>query len=164
MDYERGWTNNPEFDELLQEFGIVQRFKTDKYAPNNLAEIDNKIGWIKNYLRQRLTEEGEDGDEWEKYFNEALDASNGRVHKQALFGKAPDELYDNQGEPQDEDAEVALYGIEKQQAERQFRNNERNKRQTEALESLGVFRVPDRLGGFRVPARLCASNTRCPFI
>ena len=33
MDYERGWTNNPEFDALLQEFGIQQRFKTDKYAP-----------------------------------------------------------------------------------------------------------------------------------
>ena len=112
MDFERGWTNNPEFDALLQEFGIQQRFKTDKYQPNNLAVIDNKIGWLKNYLRQRLTEEEEDGDNWEAYFDEALAASNGRAHK-VLYGKAPDELYDAMGEPEEE-AEVVLYGLEKQ--------------------------------------------------
>ena len=45
----------------------------------------------------------------------------------------------------DYSAAVAIYGLEKQQAEKQFRNNERNKRKAELLRSKGGFRIPEQL-------------------
>ena len=35
--------------------------------------VDNKIGFVKNFIRKRLTEEGEDQG-WDAYFDEAVDA------------------------------------------------------------------------------------------
>ena len=58
---------------------------------------------------------------WDGYFLEAVDAANNKRYKQALFGMKPNELYDNQGVPQDEDAENALYALGKQQAEKQMK-------------------------------------------
>jgi len=41
-DYEKAWTRSPEWEEMMQQRGIQHRFKTSKYAVNNLAMIDEK--------------------------------------------------------------------------------------------------------------------------
>ncbi len=68
-----------------------------------------------------MTEEGEENGMWDAYFMEAVDTANNKRYKQALFGMKPNELYNNQGEPQDEHAEHALYARGKQQAEKQMK-------------------------------------------
>ena len=69
--------------------------------------------------------QGEDAG-WDAYFDEAVDASNGKRHRLALFGMKPEELYDAQGVPQSEDAENALYALGKIEAAKQLQNRERN--------------------------------------
>ena len=74
-DQEAGWTRFWEWREFLEEMGINQRFKTDEFAVNNLSMVDNRIRFIKEYIRKRMTEEGEENGMWDTYFNEALDLS-----------------------------------------------------------------------------------------
>ena len=93
-------------------------------------------------MRKRMTEESTPN--WSRFFREAVDASNGRKHE-VLYGKAPEELYDADGRPEDESAAVAIYGLEKQQAEKQFRNTQKNARKEGLLRNQGAFRVPERL-------------------
>ena len=50
-----------------------------------------------------MTEENDP--DWTRFFDEAVEASNNRVHK-VLYGKAPADLYDEYGGGQDESAEV----------------------------------------------------------
>ena len=64
----------------IERLGITARFKGE-FAPNNLGMVDNAISRIKGYIRKRLTEEGQDGNQWGEYFNKAIAAANGRKQK-----------------------------------------------------------------------------------
>ena len=75
-DKERAWTT-PQWAAEMARRGIQHRFKTDRFSPNALGMIDEKIRRVKTFIRQRLTEEGEDANSWEQYFEEAVDAQNG---------------------------------------------------------------------------------------
>ena len=121
-DKERAWTT-PQWAAEMARRGIQHRFKTDRFSPNSLGMIDEKIKRVKTYIRQRLTEEGEDANSWEQYFEDAVEAQNGRVHK-VLYNQAPDELYNSEGEPEDEDAEHTIFAMQKDDAVK-FNKNKR---------------------------------------
>ena len=72
----------PSLDEMchvaaeMERRGIQHRFKTSRYTPNSLGMIDEKIKRVKTYIRQRLTEAGEDAESWTQYFGPAVAAQN----------------------------------------------------------------------------------------
>ena len=142
-DRERAWTT-PQWQAEMARRGIQHRFKTDRFSPNSLGMIDEKIKRVKTYIRQRLTEEGEDADSWEQYFGEAVEAQNMRVHK-VLYNQAPEELYDSGGEPEDEDAEHTIFALQKDSAMKFHKNKRKHARRVEQLQTQGGFRAPERL-------------------
>ena len=105
-DQERGWST-PEWEAYLFDRGIQQRYKVDRFAPNSLGMVDNAISRLKRYIRRRLTEEDLDADSWDQFLDEAVEAANGRK-QEVLFRMAADDLYQNDGEPVDENAEHTI--------------------------------------------------------
>ena len=55
-DKKRAWTT-PQWAAEKTRRGIQHRFKTDRFSPNSLGMMDEEIKRVKNYIRQRLTEE-----------------------------------------------------------------------------------------------------------
>ena len=140
MDKERGW-KNPAFLAHLQKYGIKARFKQDKYAPNSLAMVDNAIKRSKEYIRKRITEEGEDAESWQKYFDESLQAANNRKHE-VLSRMAPNELFADNGAPKSENAEHTIFNLEQEQASKLKKNKEKHERMKQTLQKEGAFRIP----------------------
>ena len=96
----------------------------DRFAPNSLGMVDNAISRLKKYIRRRLTEEDQDGDQWDQYLDEAVRASN-RRKQEVLYRMSADELVDNDGVPgipgdpeSKENAEHTLFALEQEQAEK----------------------------------------------
>ena len=56
-DQEAGWTRAVEWRTFLQMYGINQRFKADEFSVNNLSMVDNRIRFIKDFIRKRMTAE-----------------------------------------------------------------------------------------------------------
>ena len=140
QDKERGW-KNPAFLAHLQKYGIKARFKQDKYAPNSLGQVDNAIKHSKEYIRKRITEEGEDAESWQKYFDESLEASNNRK-MEVLSRMAPNELFTEDGAPKTENAEHTIFNLEQEQASKLKKNKEKHERMKQTLQKEGAFRVP----------------------
>ena len=122
--------------------GIQHRFKTDRYSPNSLGMIDEKIKRVKEFIRRRMTESGGN---WTDYFDSAVTASNGRKHKQALYGMAPEEVYDEFGEPASENAEHTIFAISTDMATKFAKNKNKEVRKVEKLKQQGGFRAPLRM-------------------
>ena len=113
-DREAAW-NNADWKAEMQRRGIQHRMRTDAFSPNNLGMIDEKIKRVKEYIRRRMTESGGN---WTDYFNEAVAASNGRVHKEALYNMAPEDIYDDFGEPASENAQHSIFAVSKDMAKK----------------------------------------------
>ena len=79
--------------------------------------VDNAIARLKRYIRRRLTEEDQDADSWDQYLDEAVEAANGRK-QEVLYRQSADDLYQNDGEPVDENAEHTIFALEQEQAEK----------------------------------------------
>ena len=103
-DQEQAWTHSELWRQFLVERKINQRFKTDKAGVNNLAMVDNRVRFVSEYIRKRMTEEGEDPPHraWGTWFDEAIAAANSKLYKQALHTAKPEELYHG-----DEEGEIA---------------------------------------------------------
>ena len=143
-DQERGWTGSPQWENYLVRKGIAQRYKTDRFAKNNLGMVDNAIARIKKYIRRKLTEEDLDGDAWEQFFEEAVSAQGNRRYE-VLYRQTPNELFDNNGQPRSEDAEHTIFALEQEQAGKLKKNKDRKERLEANLAKAGAFRIPLRL-------------------
>ena len=129
---------------FLAERGIGAHFKQDKFAPNALAPVDNLIKRIKQYLRKRLTEEGQDAQNWTDYFDEAVRAQNTRK-LEVLSRMSPNQLVGADGAPQSENAAATIFNLEQEQAAKLAKNKERHERRKTTLQREGAFRVPVEL-------------------
>ena len=87
-----------------------------------------KIKRVKEYIRRRMTESGGN---WTDYFNEAVAASNGRVHKEALYNMAPEDMYDDFGEPASENAQHSIFAVSKDMAKKFEKNKNKEARKLE---------------------------------
>ena len=140
-DREAAW-NNADWKAEMQRRGIQHRMRTDAFSPNNLGMIDEKIKRVKEFIRRRMTESGGN---WTDYFDAAVAASNGRKHKQALYGMAPEEVYDEFGEPASENAEHTIFAISTDMATKFAKNKNKEARKVEKLKQQGGFRAPLRM-------------------
>ena len=131
-DQERGWST-PEWEQYLEDKGIQQRYKVDKFAPNSLGMVDNAIARIKRYIRRRLTEEDLDADSWDQFLDEAVTQANSRK-QEVLYRQSADDLYQNDGEPMNEYADHTIFALEQEQAEKLAKNRARHQRQNAAAD------------------------------
>ena len=142
-DQERGWSTD-EWEQYLEDKGIQQRYKVDRFQPNSLGMVDNAIARIKRYIRRRLTEEDQDADSWDQYLDDAVTQANSRK-QEVLFRMAADDLYQNDGEPMNENAEHTIFALEQEAAEKLAKNRARHQRQKATLQTQGAFRIPETL-------------------